>query len=166
MDRFFLETKIAAEDDGHISGMAWPFAKPDRIGDMIEKGAFSKVELPLPMLFGHDGNDPVGAWSEAKETNDGLELKGQLLVRDVARAREVSALVKSGAVRGISIGFITKKAITRKGGGRTIKELELVEASLVAVPMHAGARLSAKHGIEAIRMAEAIQRATAHFAAR
>ncbi|WP_404404901.1 HK97 family phage prohead protease [Pelagibacterium halotolerans] len=167
MDRLFIETKILAEDDGSITGMAWPFKSADRVGDMIEKGAFAGTSLPLPMLFGHDGNDPVGAWSEAKETDEGLELKGALLIKDVVRAREVNALVKAGAVRGISIGFITRKATKRAGGGRTIKELELIEASLVAIPMHPGARVtSAKSGIQAIRIAEAINRATAQFAKR
>ena len=165
MDRFFIETKVAADDDGLIEGMAWPFGKPDRIGDVIEPGAFKGASLPLPMLFAHDGNDPVGAWTEAKESDEGLTLKGSLLVKDLQRAREVAALVKAGAVRGISIGFITKKAIGRKGGGRTISELELVEASLVAIPMHAGARVtSAKDGIAAIRIAEAINRANAQIA--
>lgn len=159
MDRIFIETKVAANDSGEIEGIAWPFGRPDRIGDVIEKGAFADAKLPLPMLFGHDGNDPVGAWTTASETDEGLLLKGNLLVGDVARAREVAALVKAGAVRGISIGFVTRKASPRKGGGRTIKELELLEASLVALPMHPGARItSAKSAVEAIRIAEAIKR--------
>lgn len=166
-EHLFIETKFAADDTGEIEGIAWPFDKPDRMGDMITKGAFSGANLPLPMLFAHDGADPVGSWTEAKETDEGLQLKGSLLVGEVERAREVNALVKAGAVRGISIGFITRKAAPRKGGGRTITELELVEASLVAVPMHAGARVtSAKAGIEAIRLADAINRAAAHFAKR
>lgn len=163
----FIETKVAATDDGAIEGLAWPFDAPDRLGDMIQKGAFTGAQTPLPMLFGHDANDPVGSWTEAAETDQGLTLKGTLLINEVARAREVGALVKAGAVRGISIGFITKKATPRTRGGRTITELELVEASLVAVPMHAGARItSAKTGIEAIRLAEAINRAAARFAKR
>ena len=165
--RFLIETKFDAGEDGAIEGIGWPFDKPDRVGDMVQKGAFNSVNLPLPMLFGHDGNDPVGSWTEARESDQGLMLKGSLLVNEVARAREVAALVKAGAVRGISIGFITRKATPRRGGGRTITDLELVEASLVAVPMHAGARVtSAKSGIEAIRLAEAINRAAARFAKR
>lgn len=161
MDRLFLETKILADDAGAVSGVAWKFATPDRIGDMIEPGAFKGVSLPLPMLFGHDGNDPVGTWDTATEKADGLHLTGKLLVEDVARAREVRALVKSGAVRGISIGFITKKASTRPGGGRTIKSLELLEASLVTLPMHPGARVtSAKSAVEALSLAAILNRAT------
>lgn len=153
-----LETKLLADDDGSIEGIAWAWS-PDRVGDVIEKGAFAGAKLPIPMLFGHDQNDPVGVWTEAIEDSEGLRLKGNLLVNEVARAREVRALVKSGAVRGISIGFLTKSAGPRKGGGRLIKALEWLEASLVAIPMHPGARVtSAKSAVEAIRIAEAINR--------
>ncbi len=162
MDRLFIETKIAATESGAIEGIAWAW-QPDRVGDVIEKGAFAKAVMPMPMLFGHDGNDPIGVWTEASETDQGLILKGRL-VEEVARAREVGALVKAGAVRGISIGFLTRKAMPRAGGGRTISELELVEASLVSIPMNPGARVtSAKSGVEAIRLAEAINRACARL---
>lgn len=162
MDRLYIETKIHADDAGAISGVAWKFNEPDRVGDVIEPGAFKGAKLPLPILFGHDANDPVGSWDFATEKSDGLHLSGRLLVDDVERAREVRALVRSGAVRGISIGFITKKAVNRSGGGRTIKSLELLEASLVTIPMHPGARVtSAKSAVEALTLAAAIQRATA-----
>lgn len=167
LQRAIIQTKMIANDDGVITGMGWPFATPDRIGDMIEKGAFASASMPLPMLFAHDQQDPLGSWTEAKETDEGLELKGRLLIDDVARAREVRALIKAGAIGGISIGFLTKASRPRDGGGRTISEVELVEASLVSVPMHPGAQIrSAKSGIEAIQLAEAIKRAAAHIAKR
>ena len=164
MDRFLVETKIAADESGKLSGLAWPFGTPDRVGDVIEKGAFANVSLPLPMLFGHDMTDPIGAWAEAVEKDDGLHVKGSLLVNDLSRAREVHALIRAGAVRGLSIGFSTKKAAPRRGGGRTIKALELVEISLVTVPMHPGAKVaSAKSAIAALRIAEAINSAAAQI---
>lgn len=164
MDRLFIETKIIGDDAGAISGLAWKFGTPDRIGDWIEPGAFKTAKLPLPMLFGHDMNDPVGTWDSAEEKADGLHITGRLLVDDVARAREVRALVKSGAVRGLSIGFITKQAKARPGGGRTIKSLELLEASLVTVPMHSGAQVtSAKSAVQALQLVAAINRATAQI---
>ncbi len=148
MDRLDLELKsLSAPDEaGTIEGLAWPFGSPDRVGDVIEKGAFTSATLPLPMLFGHDPNDPVGAWTEAQEGPDGLRLKGKLLVEDVARAREVHAMVKAGAVRGLSIGFITKKSTPRPRGGRTISALDLFECSLVSTPMHSGAHVSSIKG--------------------
>lgn len=167
MERFLVETKFDQTDDGTIEGKAWEFAKPDRVGDMIEPAAFKGAVLPLPMLFGHDQNDPVGVWEAMSEAGGALKVKGRLLVEDVARAREVRALVRSGAVRGLSIGFMTKKAAARAGGGRTITALELLEVSLVVLPMHPGARVtSAKSAVEALRVAEAITRAAARIAAR
>lgn len=163
-DKLECKAQLAVDDAGTITGIAWPFGTPDRVGDMIEPGAFKGVVLPLPMLFGHDINDPVGTWDTATEKADGLHLTGKLLVDDVARAREVRALVKSGAVRGISIGFITKQASARAGGGRTIKSLDLLEASLVTLPMHPSARVtSAKSALKALGIADALNRATAHF---
>ncbi|NPD14473.1 HK97 family phage prohead protease [Xinfangfangia sp. D13-10-4-6] len=167
MDRIEIETKFQSDDTGTISALAWPFATPDRVGDMIEKGAFAGVTLPIPMLFGHDQNDPIGVWEEAEEKADGLHLKGRLLVEDLPRAREVRALVQAGAVRGISIGFQTIKALPRKPRGRNISALNLMEASLVTLPMHPGARVtSAKDAVCALRYTAALQRATAQLAQR
>jgi uncharacterized protein len=164
MEHVFIETKLMAADAGVVSGLAWKFGTPDRIGDWIEPGAFKGAKLPIPMLFGHDVNDPVGVWDAAEEKADGLHLTGKLLVDEVSRAREVSALVKSGAVRGLSLGFITRQASARSGGGRTIKRLELLEASLVTIPMHADARVtSAKSAVLALRLAAALNRATAQL---
>jgi len=160
--KLVFKAKLSMDDAGLITAMAWPFAKPDRVGDMISKGAFAKAAMPIPMLFGHDFNDPIGAWDSAIEKEDGLHLSGKMLVDDLQRAREVRALVKAGAVPGISIGMIVKKSKPRAGGGRTISDLELLEASLVTIPMHPGARItSAKSAIQAITLAEAINRATA-----
>lgn len=165
MDRVYLETKIEASDDGAVEGLAWKFAEPDRVGDIIVKGAFAGATVPLPLLFGHDQNDPIGTWDVAEERADGLHLKGRLLVEDVARAREVRALVRSGAVRGISIGFRTLKSTNRARGGRTISQLELLEASLVTIPMHPGARVtSAKTAVRALSLAAKLQRAAAQLA--
>jgi HK97 family phage prohead protease len=88
-------------------------------------------------------------------------VKGRLLVNDVARAREVRALVQAKAITGLSIGYRTRDAKSRPGGGRIIKSLELAEVSLVTVPMHPGARvLSAKsESAIALEIAELINRA-------
>jgi HK97 family phage prohead protease len=161
-NHFEIKASLSVDDAGIITAMAWPFGSGDRVGDWIHKGAFSGAPATLPMLFGHKPNDPVGVWNDIREGHDGLQAKGQLLIGDVARAREVHALVKHKALTGISIGFITKKATTRKGGGRDITALDLVEISLVTVPMHPGARItSSKSAADAIALSEAIHRAAA-----
>ena len=163
MNLFEFKTAFNAGETGEITGLAWPYnAGPDRVGDLIEKGAFavSAGQTNLPMLFAHDPAQVVGVWNAFEESELGLTVKGRLLIDDVPRAREVHALVRSGAITGLSIGFSTKSARPRAGGGRTISKLELVECSLVSVPMHPRARLtSSKHGAEAIAIVEALNRA-------
>ncbi|MGE0853641.1 MAG: phage major capsid protein [Hyphomicrobiaceae bacterium] len=143
--RIELKAELSTDDAGAITGIAWPYAKPDRVGDIIVKGAFSAPGR-MPMLFAHDQSQAVGIWDEISETDDGLTVKGRLLIDDVARAREVRALVKEGAVTGLSIGFVTRKANPRKGGGRTIYRADLLECSVVPVPMHQDARITSVKG--------------------
>jgi HK97 family phage major capsid protein len=71
-----------------------------------------------------------------------LQVKGRLLIEDLPRAREVRAMIREKALSGLSIGFSTTKAAPRRGGGRTISALELLEISVVAVPAHPGARIT------------------------
>ncbi|MBK5958585.1 peptidase U35 [Rhodoplanes elegans] len=167
MSRIEFKASLAVDEAGTITGLAWPFGTPDRVGDMVAPGAFKGAAPPVPMLFQHNPAEPVGAWNVIEEKADGLHVTGRLLIEDVARAREVRAFVQSGAVRGLSIGFVTKSATGRKGGGRTITALDLAEISLVTIPMHPGARVTgAKSAAAAIALAEAINRAAAALRTR
>jgi HK97 family phage major capsid protein/HK97 family phage prohead protease len=142
MDRLEVKAAFSIDEEGTITGTAWPFGSADRVGDIIEKGAFTGASVPLPMLWAHDQAQTVGVWESITETDAGLQVKGRLLVADVERAREVRALIREGAVSGLSIGFTTKSATSRKGGGRTINAVDLAEISVVAVPCHPGARIT------------------------
>lgn len=162
MNRLEFKSALSADDTGAITGIAWPFGTPDRYGDIIRKGAFASAQMPIPLLFAHDPADPVGVWDEARETDAGLELKGRLLVADVQRAREVHALVKAGAVSGLSIGFSLKSATPRQGGGREITALTLVECSIVSIPAHPNAGISSfKSNNDALYVAEMLRAAAA-----
>jgi len=143
IDRLEFKAAFTADETGVVTGKAWDFSSPDRVGDVIEPAAFAgAVGKSLPMLFAHDQAQAVGVWDGIAVESDGLKVTGKLLVDEVARAREVRALLQAKAVTGLSVGFMTKKAAPRKGGGRTISDLDLVEVSLVAVPAHDGARVS------------------------
>lgn len=139
-DRLEIKATLAISETGEITGIAWPYGTADRVGDVIEKGAIAAPET-LPMLFAHDQSQVIGVWDEIEETEEGLSVKGRLLVDDVARAREVRAMVRSNAVTGLSLGFVTAKA-TRNSKGRTITSAELHEISIVAVPCHPGAQIT------------------------
>lgn len=139
-DRLEVKADLSVTDAGEITGVAWPFGSADRVGDVIVKGAFTGPAR-LPMLWSHDQAQVVGVWDEIAETDTGLTVKGRLLIEDVERAREVRAMVKAGAVSGLSIGFVAKDA-KREGKGRRITALELHEISIVAVPAHPGAQIT------------------------
>ncbi|WP_170760408.1 phage major capsid protein [Ruegeria lacuscaerulensis] len=139
-DRIEIKAAFEVTDAGEITGIAWPFGSADRVGDVIEKGAITSPEN-LPMLFAHDQGQVIGVWDRITETDEGLTVKGRLLVDDVERAREVRAMIRSKAISGLSIGFVTKQH-KRHAKGRTITAAHLHEISVVAVPCHPGAQIT------------------------
>jgi HK97 family phage major capsid protein/HK97 family phage prohead protease len=148
MDRIEVKVAFTVDDEGTIEGIAWPFGSADRIGDEILPGSFKGVTGPLPMMAFHEQKETVGVWESIAETAQGLVVKGRLLINEVVRAKEILALVKAKALPALSIGFATKKAAPRKGGGRTISALDLLEISIVAVGMHPGAKITAAKGAQ------------------
>ncbi|MGE6743525.1 HK97 family phage prohead protease [Allorhizobium pseudoryzae] len=133
--------------DGRFAGYASVFGEVDLGKDVIERGAFrtSLIERGaggVRMLYQHDPNEPIGAWTLIREDQRGLYVEG-LLSGGVARAREVFALMKSGALDGLSIGFRTVKArADSRLGVRRILEADLWEISVVTFPMLPSARVS------------------------
>jgi len=136
------------EPDGTVEGYASLFGEIDAARDMVMPGAFARTlksrgPRRIPMLFQHDPAEPVGVWLELTEDFRGLRARGRL-IPDVARARELVALVKAGAVDGLSIGFRTVKGrVDPASRVRKIHELELWEISIVTFPLLAGARVRA-----------------------
>ena len=67
----------------------------------------------------------------------------ELLINDIAQAREDYARVKAGLVTGISIGYETVRENTTRDGVRELHEIRLWEVSLVTFPANADARVTA-----------------------
>jgi HK97 family phage prohead protease len=134
--------------DGTVEGYASLFGEVDSARDMVMPGAFrdtlrSRGICRIPMLFQHDPAEPVGVWLELVEDWRGLRARGRL-IPDVKRARELYALVKEGAVDGLSIGFRTVKAkVDPKTRVRRLEAVDLWEISIVTFPLLAGARVRA-----------------------
>jgi len=137
------------EEDGTVEGYASLFGEIDGARDMVMPGAFrrtlkSRGLRRVPMLFQHDPAEPVGVWLELVEDFRGLRARGRL-IPEVARARELLALVRGGAVDGLSIGFRTVKGrVDPASRVRRIHDLDLWEISIVTFPLLAGARVRAK----------------------
>lgn len=134
--------------DGTVEGYASLFGEIDQARDMVMPGAFAKTLARrgvrrIPMLFQHDPAEPIGVWLELREDWRGLYARGRL-IPDVQRAREVLAMVKAGAVDGLSIGFRTVKGrIDPKTRVRKLDQVDLWEISIVTFPLLAGARVRA-----------------------
>ncbi|MBO6541715.1 MAG: HK97 family phage prohead protease [Alphaproteobacteria bacterium] len=132
---------------GSFEGYASLFDREDLGHDLVERGAFTRSlekrrASGVRMLFQHDPADPIGVWEIIREDDKGLYVKGHLTL-EVARAREVHALMKAGALDGLSIGFHTVKAVkNRSTGTRHLVEIDLWEISVVTFPMQPEARVS------------------------
>jgi hypothetical protein len=81
-------------------------------------------------------------WTSLVEDGRGLACKGQLLLT-TGSGRDTYELMKAGALDGLSIGYRTLvDEIDRTSGVRTIKELDLLEGSVVTFPMNEQATVS------------------------
>lgn len=133
------------EDDGTFEGYASVFGEVDEGGDIVVKGAFKKslkAGIKPKMLYQHNPDQPIGVWPEVREDEKGLFVKGKL-VRESQRGAECYALLKAGALDGMSIGYRTIRAERdERTGIRTLKEVELWEISIVTFPMNTSARVS------------------------
>ena len=134
-----LEVKLLSDDNGKcvIEGYGSVFGVKDSYHDVVEPGAFveslEKNGLPS-MLWQHNQDQPIGVWKEVREDNNGLYMRGEILT-EVQAGKEAVALIKNGAIKGLSIGFITElDEIDRTSGIRKLKKVNLLEVSLVTFP--------------------------------
>ncbi len=116
----------------------------------------------VKLLSQHKTDEPIGVFTEIYEDQKGLYVKGQLAM-GTQKGRETYELLKMGALDGMSIGFKadpTKQSYNEnKRGVRTLKEVDLMEISLVTFPMNEQAMVqSVKGNSKSIREWEKILR--------
>jgi Escherichia/Staphylococcus phage prohead protease len=129
-----------------FAGYAAIFDRPDRGGDVVRAGAFERSlrrrTRAVPLLWQHDPARPVGRIDYLREDKRGLRVIARL--SDGAAGREAAALLKEGAVAGLSFGYRVRKASGT--APRELTDVELVEISLVTLPMQPKARVHAVDG--------------------
>ena len=87
------------------------------------------------MLYQHFAHEPIGVWDVIAEDARGLYVRGHL-VSEVERARDVAALLREGALGGLSIGFKTVRARKEPAfAARTLIQVDLWEISVVTFPL-------------------------------
>ena len=139
MERKSFRLKLSdVSDTGEIGGHGSVANNVDLGEDTVRPGAFVKTlqesKGRLPILFNHNPGEPIGVWTEMHEDSTGLRVKGQINM-EVARGREIHALLKQGAIKGLSIGYSIVKDKIEKGV-RNLLELKLYEVSVVVFPMN------------------------------
>ena len=129
-----------------FAGYAAVFDRVDRGGDVIRKGAFAASlsrKGSVPLLWQHRAGVVIGAIEQVREDRRGLRVIASL--GGSAEGLRVGALLASGKLDGLSFGYRVGRA-EQVGGVRELRELELVEVSLVAKPMQRLARVHAVDG--------------------
>lgn len=152
-------TNIKMNDDGRtFEGYASVFGGVDSYGDTIAKGAYEDTlknrERPIRMRWNHFG-PVIGKWVEMKEDDNGLYVKGELTPGH-STAEDVYASLKHGSVDGMSIGYrVVKEEVDNDEGVRILKEIELIEISVVEEPADLGAKVgNVKHIDEMLNQCE------------
>jgi HK97 family phage prohead protease len=137
-----------------FAGYAAVFDRPDRGGDVVRPGAFAGTLKrgcgAVPLLWQHRPERPIGRIDYLKEDKRGLRVIARLA------DAEAAALLKAGRVKGLSFGYRVRSFETRPRQARSLlrmigsepvirelTELELVEISLVSLPMQPKARVHA-----------------------
>ncbi|WP_296085391.1 phage major capsid protein [uncultured Agrobacterium sp.] len=134
-----IKAEVSIDDTGTVTGIAWPFGKPDSYGDLIEATAF-KFAPEVPMIVEHEQRQVVGIWNAYEVTDKGLEVKGRLFVEGIGPAREARRRLVAGSMSGLSIGYQLHEHKARPEGGRVLTDLTITEISLCRRPVHPDAR--------------------------
>jgi HK97 family phage prohead protease len=140
----FIATKALRDDERVIEGIATSPAT-DRVGDIVEsRGA--RFKLPLPFLWEHDRERPVGHVEQATVTSAGIEFRARFVKVDEPgplkdRLDMAWQSVKTGLVRATSIGFRPIKAEPLPNGGSRFIEWDWLELSGVVIPANADATI-------------------------
>ncbi|MFC0908028.1 HK97 family phage prohead protease [Pasteurella multocida] len=139
----------AVKEDGFFCGYCNVFDVKDSYDEVVRKGAFqnslkgwnAQNKMP-PVLWNHDRNQPIGVWTSLKEDERGLYGEGRLLINEVARAKEIHALMLAGAIDGLSIGYrLSKWMYDEKEDVLELLEIDLREISVVTFPANEDSRV-------------------------
>ena len=157
MERKSFDLTIKEVDSqGVFSGIANVYNIRDLAGDIILPGTFAEsiaAKSRLPLL--HEHEYAIGIVDVA-ETPEGIECIGQLAL-ETSLGKDVYALMKMGAISGLSIGFLPLEW-KWEGDTRIISKGTLLEVSAVAVPANPEARVAeVKAADEARKLEEEIK---------
>jgi len=137
--------KTVDEDQRIIEGIA-STPEVDRAGDVVvPEGA--TFNLPMPLLWQHQADQPIGSILSATVGKSGIKIRAQI-AKDIGLPEIERAwrLIKSGLVRGFSIGFkaLEMEPLNAKDpwGGQKFTKWLWLETSAVTIPANGSASIS------------------------
>lgn len=149
-----LKVKEISEDGDTrtITGIA-STPKQDRDNDIMDmEGA--QFALPMPLLWQHKHNEPIGEVTAATVTADGIEITATIVKIEEdgplkSRIDEAWQSIKSGLVKGLSIGFrLLEYNYLDDSYGLHIKEWEWYELSAVTIPANPDGKITSVKNIK------------------
>lgn len=139
-----LEVKSLDDEKREISGVATT-PEPDRVGDIVEPLGV-KFKNPLPLLWQHRHDSPVGTVKFDKPTKKGITFTAKVAkIEEPGPLKDLTDMawqaVKAQLVRGVSIGFVPIEWTRLESGGVRFVESEVYELSLATIPANASATI-------------------------
>lgn len=132
-----------------ISGYASTYDL-DQGGDIIVRGAFSKTletnAKRVKVLWQHNSQMPIGRPVSMKEDDRGLYVESY--IAKTRQGDEALELAREGIIDSMSIGYMVRESDYKDDGVRVIKELDLMEYSLVTWPMNESAIITGVKSLE------------------
>lgn len=135
---------VTENDDERIFTGIATTPSTDRDDDILEPTG-AKFALPIPLLWQHNHNQPIGEVISATVTDKGIEIVAKIAkIADDGKLKErideAWQSIKSGLVKCLSVGFKIKEYnYLESSWGLHIKEWEWYELSVVTVPANADA---------------------------
>lgn len=129
----------SVSDSGEFEGYGSVFGVKDSYSDIVLPGAFQKSlaswkekgQFPA-MLWQHMISEPIGIYTEMREDDIGLYVKGRLLIDADPLAKRAHAHMKAGSLKGLSIGYVLNDWVwNRTKEAYELKEIDLWEVSVV-----------------------------------
>nr|WP_075519061.1 HK97 family phage prohead protease [Moritella viscosa]SHO17767.1 Sb5 [Moritella viscosa] len=145
-----FKVKSFDPETGCFEGYANTFDFKDHAWDITQKGAFitsleeHKQAGTMPKMFWHHKRDePIGVWTEMYEDEHGLYAKGRLVL-EVTKAKEAHALMKAGALGGLSIGYrVVREMWNNETDANELHEVKLDEVSVVTMACNEESKITA-----------------------
>jgi len=147
-----LSIKAVNEDQREITGIA-STPETDRMGDVVEPDG-AEYKLPIPLLWQHDDEQPIGEIYAATATKNGIEIKARVKkasesVTLMQRLDEAWESIKIGLVKGLSIGFKPIEYAFLDDGGLHFQKWEWLELSAVTIPANISATITSIKSFDA-----------------